>query len=56
MAKDPVCGMKIEEDDAEATSEYEGQEYYFCSQECKEEFDKDPELYAEKKTGGAGGD
>ena len=45
-ATDPVCGMKTEESDAAATSEYKGTTYYFCSEDCKEEFDEDPESYA----------
>ena len=45
-AKDPVCGMTIEETDAVGTSEYEGKTYYFCSMDCKEEFDSDPSDYA----------
>lgn len=45
-AKDPVCGMTVEEADAAATSEYKGTTYYFCSEDCKEEFDEDPESYA----------
>ncbi len=56
MAIDPVCGMKIDEWKAEATSEYLGQKYYFCSEMCKEQFDKEPARYAEEKSGGAGGD
>jgi YHS domain-containing protein len=55
MTRDPVCGMRVEEQEAEATSEYLGEEYYFCSEECKEEFDRDPARYAEEKGGGAGG-
>ena len=45
--KDPVCGMMIEDTDAVATSEYEGKTYYFCSKDCKEEFDANPEDYAD---------
>jgi YHS domain-containing protein len=56
MTRDPVCGMKVDEQKAEAETEYQGEEYYFCSQDCKEEFDRNPELYAERKSGGAGGD
>ncbi|WP_367079317.1 YHS domain-containing protein, partial [Luteitalea sp.] len=29
--KDPVCGMTVEPAKAAATSEYQGQTYYFCS-------------------------
>lgn len=53
MAKDPVCGMMVEEEKAAATSEYKGKTYYFCCKGCKVAFDKDPEKYieAEKKPG-----
>ena len=46
-AKDPVCGMTVEESDAAATSEYDGRTYYFCSRGCKEQFDADPAAYVE---------
>lgn len=42
MAKDPVCGMEIEESEAAATSEFNGTTYYFCAPGCKRTFDKDP--------------
>lgn len=45
MAKDPVCGMMVDEEKAVATSEYKGETYYFCSHDCKVAFDKDPERY-----------
>ena len=44
--KDPVCGMTIEETDAVGTSEHDGRTFYFCSADCKEEFDGDPAAYA----------
>ncbi len=47
--KDPVCGMTIEQSDAVGTSEYQGTTYYFCSQDCKEEFDSAPEDYADQE-------
>lgn len=43
--KDPVCGMSIEESDAAATAEQGGKNYYFCSEDCAEEFRSDPESY-----------
>lgn len=43
--KDPVCGMEVTYETAQARSEYDGQTYYFDSLECKEIFDKDPEKY-----------
>lgn len=48
MALDPVCTMDIESDTAEATSTYEGQPIYFCSEECKRIFDADPEPYLDE--------
>ena len=53
MAKDPVCGMDVEE--GKICSTHEGKKYCFCSNVCKESFEKDPGKYvksgAEKKTG-----
>ncbi len=45
MAIDPVCGMKIDEHDAPATTEYEGVTYCFCSQVCKQAFLEEPQRY-----------
>ncbi|MCA9872873.1 MAG: YHS domain-containing protein [Anaerolineales bacterium] len=45
MAIDPVCGMEVDEKTAVATSEYQGQTYYFCAPGCKTAFDKEPEKY-----------
>ena len=44
---DPVCGMDVTYESAQARSEYDGQTYYFCSIECKEAFDREPEKYME---------
>ena len=43
--KDPVCGMEVTYETAQARSQYGGQTYYFCSVDCKEQFDRDPEKY-----------
>lgn len=45
---DPVCGMQVEEQEAAAQSEHQGQTYYFCSRNCKSEFDQNPQQYANK--------
>ncbi|MFW6151208.1 MAG: YHS domain-containing protein [Chloroflexota bacterium] len=45
MAKDPVCGMEVNEKRAAATSQYKGKTYYFCAPGCKKAFDADPEKY-----------
>jgi Cu+-exporting ATPase len=44
-AKDLVCEMWIDPDEAVATSEYKGKTYYFCARGCKVAFDRDPEKY-----------
>ena len=46
MAKDPVCGMKVEEKKAAGTRTCSSTTYYFCSTYCKAEFDKNPAKYA----------
>ena len=46
MATDPVCGMKIDDKNSEHQTQYGGQKYSFCSQECKNKFDQNPEDYA----------
>ena len=51
-AKDPICGMDVDEKRAAAagrTSEYKGSTYYFCSDGCKKDFDKEPGKYAGQK-------
>jgi YHS domain-containing protein len=46
MAKDPVCGMTVDEKKAKLKSEYKGKTYYFCAASCKVTFDKNPAKYA----------
>ncbi len=48
MLKDVVCGMQIDERTAAGKSEHRGKTYYFCSNGCKERFDRDPHKYAAK--------
>ena len=38
MAKDPVCGMYVDEKTAEFKATVRGTTYYFCSQTCMKEF------------------
>ena len=45
----PVCGMEVDQAKAKAaglTSEFRGQIYYFCANEDKVTFDKEPTRYA----------
>ena len=46
MAKDPVCGMTVDEKSAKFKSEHMGKTYYFCSAMCKQRFDANPTKYA----------
>ena len=48
MQTDPVCGMQVDENNAKATSEYNGQKVYFCSEQCKTKFDNNPQQYTRK--------
>lgn len=50
MSKDPVCGMDVQADKASHKSTYEGQEQVFCSSECKDKFEKNPDQYAGAST------
>jgi len=54
---DRVCLMWIEKGTASFTSQYHGDTCYFCSKECKEQFDQDPERYMafERRNLGASG-
>ncbi len=47
MAKDPVCGMEVDEKSAPAKSEHMGKTYYFCAPACKKAFDENPAKYTE---------
>jgi membrane fusion protein, copper/silver efflux system len=47
-AKDPICGMDIKPAQAKATgrtSQYQDKTYYFCSDKCKQDFDKNPQSF-----------
>ncbi len=45
MARDPVCGMDVDEAKAAATTDYKGTTYYFCNPGCKKAFEGDPAKY-----------
>ncbi len=42
----PMSGEMMLKSQAKATYEYEGKTYYFCCQDCKDKFVKDPAKYA----------
>ncbi|HZR45623.1 MAG TPA: YHS domain-containing protein [Candidatus Manganitrophaceae bacterium] len=43
---DPVCGMKVQEENICTT--YEGKHFCFCSESCLQTFNQSPEQYARK--------
>jgi P-type Cu+ transporter len=47
MAIDPVCGMEVDEQASSIQASHGGKTFHFCSQECKERFQSNPEQYAE---------
>ena len=55
MAKDPVCGMNVDEKKAAAKSEYMGKTYYFCAVGCKKTFDGNPAKYVKGEGQGMAG-
>ena len=46
MAIDPVCNMEVDIEKTEFQSSYAGKKFFFCSEDCKEEFDERPEEFA----------
>jgi YHS domain-containing protein len=47
MATDPVCGTKIDDKATEFQTQFAGRKYYFCSDECRKEFEEQPEDFVE---------
>ncbi len=45
METDPVCGMPVNRNWAAATAEHSGKTYYFCIDECRQRFEKQPHLF-----------
>src|SRR5215470_4478679 len=45
---DPVCGMKVDPQNAQAAVEYGGKKYYFCCQGCATRFSAEPEKFLNK--------
>ncbi len=49
MATDPVCGMMVSRGEEAGSSSYQGKTYYFCSLDCKQQFDRAPQQYVLKR-------
>ncbi len=50
MVKDLVCGMEIDSEAAEAREIHHGISYFFCSEECRQKFEQEPDRYIEMAT------
>ena len=46
MAKDPVCGMDVKEQDAKGPVQHGGKTFTFCSSACQQKFEQNPDRYA----------
>jgi xanthine dehydrogenase accessory factor len=46
MTTDPVCEMKVDERESEFQAQFAGKKYFFCSEECRQAFQADPDEYA----------
>jgi YHS domain-containing protein len=47
MTTDPVCGMRVDDKNPEFQTQFAGKKYFFCSDECRKEFEERPEEYVE---------
>jgi hypothetical protein len=47
---DHVCGMQLERDSAPARIEYRGQKLYFCSDRCRERFQRNPDRFGKVRS------
>jgi YHS domain-containing protein len=45
MTTDPVCGMKVDDNRGEFQTQFAGKKYFFCSDECRKEFEAEPDAY-----------
>lgn len=45
VVTDPVCGMQFESGQADAQTNYKGTAYFFCSNDCRQTFEANPEEF-----------
>ena len=45
MEKDCVCGAELDEKEARSSYDFKGKTYHFCSEECREKFEKSPDKF-----------
>lgn len=46
IVTDPVCGQKMKPKEVQERADHDGRTYYFCSSDCKTEFEQNPERFA----------
>jgi P-type Cu+ transporter len=49
MVMDPVCGMDVDETSSHRVS-FHRRTYYFCSHECRVEFEESPNDFIDEET------
>ena len=47
MKIDPVCGAQVDDQHAEFQTMFAGKKYFFCSDECRKEFEESPQDYVQ---------
>ncbi|MBN2198823.1 MAG: heavy metal translocating P-type ATPase, partial [Candidatus Aminicenantes bacterium] len=52
MARDPVCGMEVDESRPAGMSVFEGKTYFFCSQGCLKKFEQNPKFFLKSEVPG----
>ena len=50
MMNDPVCGMPVDPAKSPYRREYQGHTYHFCSTNCQQKFDAEPDRYLAQAT------
>jgi len=51
LVRDPVCGMRIDPDDAVDVIIYKGKIYYFCAHSCCNKFNEQPDRFINNNHG-----
>jgi YHS domain-containing protein len=53
-AYDPICGVRVESGEGVPSSEYKKRRYFFCSDRCKQEFERAAERIRMQEAARAG--
>ena len=54
LVSDPVCGVTVDPEETDARAYYHGERYCFCSGQCAERFEADPEAFCHADDEGEG--